>query len=854
MEKIKLNIGILAHVDAGKTTLSEALLYTTGAIRKIGRVDHKNTYLDNFAIERERGITVFSKQARFSTDKCDFLLLDTPGHVDFSPEAERAISLLDYAILVISGLDGVQNHTKTLWELLDFYSVPTYIFVNKMDIAKKSKRELEEEIAKELSPSCISFDCEEAERDEKLALIDENIMEWVLDGKDISNDYLSDLVTSRKLFPCIFGSALKLDGIGELIGTVEKYSKEPVYPQKYFGAKVYKISTLGARQTFMKITGGQLSCRDEISYITPEGEKIREKIAQIRFYSGEKFEQKEVAVAGDIVSVIGLSKTYAGQGLGRELDEVAPRLLPVLSYAITLPPECDVRVYFKKLKELEAEEPSLHLYWNTELSQIEARLMGEVQIDLLKQMVSDRFGISVSFDTGRILYKEKVQKKVIGVGHFEPLRHYSEVHLLLEPLKAGSGLVFDIKLPENSLDINWQRLIMTHLHEKIHKGVLIGAPITDTKITLVAGKAHLKHTEGGDMREATYRAVRHGLMKGGCILLEPYYKFRLEIPTNFVGRAMSDLQTKFCEFKIAESSDELSIIDGRGPVSTLHDYTRELISYTRGAGRIFCTPDGYFPCHNQDEVLQAHNYSPENDIYNPPHSVFCAHGAGFVVPWDKVDEYKHLNSGYALTNSSIESMLPRPSKISKKYNIDEKELESIMLREFGPIKRRVYSEPKVVCSAESRKKYEPKPKKLIIDGYNYIYSIDELKEIAAYSLQKARETLMDLLSSYVAYTKCDLILVFDAYLVPENEGSETLHDGYKIVYTKSDVTADAYIEKLMSELGPNYDIKVVTGDKLLQFSAVHSGILRMTANEFYEEIEKISNEIRQFINKLNEEQ
>lgn len=852
MEKIKLNIGILAHVDAGKTTLSEALLYVTGAIRKIGRVDHKNTYLDNFDIERERGITVFSKQARFSTENCDFLLLDTPGHVDFSPETERAISLLDYAILVISGLDGVQNHTKTLWELLDFYSVPTYIFVNKMDISKKSKGELEAEISRELSPNCVPFDCDISARDEKLALIDESIMECVLDGKEIDDGYLSDLVLNRKLFPCVFGSALKLDGVDTLIKTVEKYSPEPIYPQKSFGAKIYKISTLGARQTLMKITGGRLCCRDEISYITPEGEKIREKIAQIRFYSGEKFEQRDFAVAGDIVSVIGLSKTYAGQGIGRELDEVAPRLLPVLSYAITLPSECDVRVYFKKLKELEAEEPSLHLYWNQELSQIEARLMGEVQIDLLKKMISDRFGISVSFDTGKILYKEKVQKRVIGVGHFEPLRHYSEVHLLLEPLKEGSGLVFDIKVPENSLDINWQRLIFTHLHEKAHKGVLIGAPLTDTKITLVAGKAHLKHTEGGDMREATYRAVRHGLMKGGCVLLEPYYKFRLELPQNFVGRAMGDLQAKFCEFKITQSVGDISIIEGRGPVSTLHDYTRELISYTRGAGRFSCTPDGYYPCHNQDEVVTRHSYSPENDIYNPPHSVFCAHGAGFVVPWDKVDEYKHLDSGYALTNSSIESMLPRPSKISKKYNIDEKELEGIMLREFGPIKRRVYSEPKVVCSAESRKKYEPKPQKLIIDGYNYIYSIDELKEIANFSLQKAREALMDLLSSYVAYTKCDLILVFDAYLVQENQGSEILHDGYKVIYTRSDVTADAYIEKLMSELGPDYDIKVVTGDKLLQFSAVHSGILRMTAKEFYEEIQKISNEIHAFIMKLNE--
>ena len=854
MEKIKLNIGIIAHVDAGKTTLSEALLYHCGRIRTMGRVDHKNTYLDTYSVERERGITIFSKQARFSSEKCDFLLLDTPGHVDFSPETERTLSLLDYAILVISGLDGVQNHTRTLWELLEIYNVPTFIFINKMDIAKYRESQIESMLTKELSPACVPFidtDTKD-ERDERLAMACDELMDIYTSGEDIQDHLIANLVSRRKLFPCIFGSALRLVGIENLISALEKYAPEPLYPEKSFSAKVYKISNEGSRQTYLKITGGQISCRDEISYIGSDGERIKEKISSIRFHSGTKFEQRDTACAGDIVSVLGLTKTYAGQGLGKEFDAISPKLTPVLSYRLKLPPECDLRAYYPKLNELCEEEPSLHLYWNKELSQIEVRLMGEVQTDLLLRLIRDRLGIECTLDAGRILYKEKINRRVVGVGHFEPLRHYAEVHILLEPMPEGTGLVFDVKVPENSLDLNWQRLILTHLREKMHKGTLIGAPITDMKLTLVAGKAHLKHTEGGDMRQATYRAVRQGLMAAGTTLLEPYYSFRIEASTNFVGRILTELQAKGCSAAITDAMGDISIIEGKGPTSELHDYTRELISYTRGTGKITTSLAGYFPCHNQDEVVKARNYSPENDTYNPPHSVFCAHGAGFVVPWDKVYEFKHLDSSYALGDAMVRDMLPRPSKIAKKYKIDEKELENIMLREFGPIKRRTYSEPKIVCEAKKQKKYEPKPQKLIIDGYNYIYSVEELNEIAKFSLQKARETLMDLLSSYVAYTKCDLTLVFDAYLVEGGEGYEYQHDNYKVVFTKADVTADAYIERIMAEQGPNYDIKVVTGDKLLQFSAVHSGILRMTAHEFYEETQRISNEISNFIKKLNE--
>ena len=857
--KKKITIGILAHVDAGKTTLSEALLYTSGRIRSLGRVDHKNTYLDTNAIERERGITIFSKQARFSSENCDFILLDTPGHVDFSAETERTLSLLDYAVLVISATDGVQNHTRTLWQLLEHYDVPTFIFVNKCDVSIKLKEDIENELSNIISPLCIGFP--EAQRrnelEEKLAFIHEDFMESFLAGEGIEDEDIAYLISRRKLFPCLFGSALRMQGIDFLLDTLDRYTLSPVYNNDIFGARVYKISHIGpTRLTYMKITSGKLCARDEICYLSQEGVRIAEKVSQIRLYSGDKFEQTDMVSAGEICVVIGLSSSYVGQGLGLEQDAANPLLEPVLSYAIHLPPECDTRVFFPKLKELEEEEPSLHLMWNEELSQIEVRLMGEVQTELIKRLISDRFSIDCTLGAGRILYKEKAAGKAIGVGHFEPLRHYAEVQLLIEPQPKGTGLIFDTKLPENMLSLNWQRLILTHLYEKDHRGTLTGALLTDTKITLVAGKAHLKHTEGGDFREATYRALRHGLMKSGCTLLEPYYKFRLEVPTYCVGRAMSDLQARFATFEIEYSDTENTVICGSAPVATIHDYPREVISYTHGNGRLFCTSDGYEPCHDQEDVIANAGYDPEGDLDNPPHSVFCAHGAGFTVHWSEVDNYKHIELDIKDSQEG-EVIIPKVSTLARKYNISDQELEAIMLRTYGPIRRKRYSEPKVV-SAD--KKDKPRKSKIInshrnmviVDGYNLIYSDDNLKKTASYSLEKARDDLMNLLSNYVAYTKTELVLVFDAYLVEDNKGTEFMHDGYKVVFTKADQTADAYIEKLMYELGPDYSIRIVTDDKLLQFSAVHSGIFRMTTKEFLEELTRIGNEITEFVRKLAE--
>ena len=857
--KKKLTIGILAHVDAGKTTLSEALLYHSGTIRKLGRVDHKNTYLDTNAVERERGITIFSKQARFSSETCDFILLDTPGHVDFSAETERTLSLLDYAILVVSAPDGVQNHTRTLWQLLEFYGVPTFLFVNKTDICIKLCEDIEAELAKALSPHCVAF-YEKGTRDElgeKLAMQNEDFLESFLAGEPIEDREIASLISKRKLFPCLFGSALRMLGIGFLLDTLDRYTLAPIYESKSFGAKVYKIARAGTtRLTYMKITGGTLTARDELAYTTPEGKRLTEKVSQLRLYSGDKFEQVDSVSAGEICAVCGLSATYVGEGLGLEPDTEKPLLEPVLSYRIALPPECDPVLYFPKLKELEEEEPSLHLYWNEELRQIEARLMGDIQIDLLKHMIAERFAVSCEFDAGRILYKEKIAGKTIGVGHFEPLRHYAEVQLLMEPQPKGTGLIFDTDLPENSLDTNWQRLILSHLYEKAHRGTLTGALLTDTKITLVAGKAHLKHTEGGDFREATLRAVRQGLMKAGCILLEPYYKFRLEIPSASVGRAMSDLQARFAEFEMEASDEENAVLCGRAPVSELHGYTRELISYTRGKGRLSCTSDGYEPCHNEAEIVLAVGYDPEADLDHTPHSVFCAHGAGFVVPWNEVDSYKHLDAE-AMLSAREETIIPQTTKLAVKYQLSEEEVEAIMLRTFGPIRRKQYGEPKIINHGKAEKlpkKKEQKPQKhlTIIDGYNVIHSWESLKKIAAHSLEDARKALMDTLANYVAYTKTELVLVFDAYLVKDGMGSDFMENGYRVVFTKADQTADTYIEIMMNELGPNYNVRVVTGDRLLQNSAVVSGVLRMTAKELEDEITKVGNEITEFVRKLSQ--
>ena len=852
--KKKLTIGILAHVDAGKTTLSEALLYLSGKIRTYGRVDHGNTYLDTHAVERERGITVFSKQARFSTSACDYILLDTPGHVDFSAEAERVLTLLDYAILVVSGTDGVQNHTRTLWQLLEHYGIPTLIFVNKTDVAIKQKQEIADELTVLSSLIVPFFDTDtKAQLDERLALLHEEFLNSFLASEPIETADIAQLIGLRRLFPCLFGSALRMHGVEFLLDVLDTYTLEPNYEANGFGARVFKIARVGnARLTYAKITGGSISARNEVSYPGADGKKYAEKVTGLRLYSGDKFEQVEKAGAGEIVALQGLSATYIGQGLGTEADGTKPLLEPVLSYRIALPEGCDVAVYFPKFKQLEEEEPSLHLYWNAELGQIEARLMGEVQIELLRRLIHDRFGIDCELDAGKILYKEKAAAKAIGVGHFEPLRHYAEVQLLIEPQPRGTGLIFDTRVSESVLDLNWQRLVLHNLYQKDHRGTRIGALLTDTKITLVAGKAHLKHTEGGDFREATLRAVRHGLMKAGCTLLEPFYKFRLEIPAALTGRAMNDLQARCAAYTLESSTEETAVITGRGPVSTLHDYTREVIAYTRGAGRLFCTSDGYEPCHNAEEIIESVGYDPETDLENTPHSVFCAHGAGVVVPWQEVDAHKHLDAGISLSQSV--AVMPKARTLAKKYELSDEDLEAIMLREFGPIRRKKYTEPKITI-ANGKAPRKPKaikvPKNLlIVDGYNVIYAWEELKTVADYSLEKAREELMDIMSNYHAFTKTDVLLVFDAYLVKDGAGSEISHDGYRVVYTRQDQTADAYIEQIMHDLGPDYSIRVVTGDRLLQFSAVSYGISRMTAKEFWDEITQVGNEINDFVRKL----
>jgi len=854
--KKKLTIGILAHVDAGKTTLSEALLYISGKIRKLGRVDHKNTFLDTNEIERERGITIFSKQARFSSENCDFILLDTPGHVDFSAETERTLALLDYSVLVVSAPDGVQNHTRTLWNLLSLYGVPTFIFANKTDICIKSKSELEAEFAKSLSPACTAFfeNQTKAELDEKLALADECFLETYISGEEIEAEEIARLISERKLFPVLFGSALRMTGVEFLLDTLDKYTLSPVY-EEAFGAKVYKIAhTPGARITYMKITGGELSARAEISYTSQDGRKISEKASQLRLYSGEKFEQVDSALAGEICAVLGFSSTYAGQGLGIESDSEKPVLEPVLSYRINLPGGCDPVAYFPGLKELEEEEPSLHLLWNEELSQIEARLMGEIQIDLLKRLIYERFGINCELDVGRILYKEKAAAKAVGIGHFEPLRHYAEVVLVLEPAPKGTGLTFENRVPENFIELNWQNLILSHLYEKAHRGVLTGALLTDTKITLFAAKAHQKHTEGGDFREAALRAVRHGLMRAGCTLLEPYYNFRLEIPSSSVGRAMSDLQARFAEFEPEASDGEITVICGRAPVATLHDYTRDVLSYTRGMGKLSCTSGGYEPCHNAEEIIAATGYDPEADLINPPHSVFCASGAGFLVPWQEVENHKHIDIDFSV--GADEPIIPGTSSLRKKYSLNDDELDALMMRMFGPIRRKQYSEPKIISAskAEKAKKKASVPSKsmIIVDGYNVIFSWESLKALAAKNLEDARDLLIDTLENYSAFTKREIALVFDAYRVKPGRGSDSSSGALRVVYTKQDETADTFIEKIMHELGPNYNIQLVTGDRLLQISALHSGIMRTTAKEFEAEVARVGKEITEFAEKLAE--
>lgn len=834
----KIVAGILAHVDAGKTTLAEAMLYRTGKLRKIGRVDHGDTALDTHALERERGITIFASQAVFSTDKIEVTLLDTPGHVDFSSETERTLAVLDYAILVISGLDGVQSHTLTLWKLLKLYNVPTFVFVTKMDFARKSREEIIENLNSELDGEFVDFGNGDA-MSEGLALCSESMMEKYLGGEAIGEREIAEAIKLRQVFPCFFGSGLKLDGIDEFINALEKYTIQPEYPEA-FGAKVFKIShnPQGVRLTHIKVTGGSVKVREMIG---------DEKISGIRLYSGAKFTTADEVKSGEICALTGLDKTHNGQGLGFEAAGEKPMLEPVMNYRVVLPDGCDADTLLPKLRELEEEDPQLHVTWNSHLKEIHVGLMGEVQAEILKSIVSERFGVKIDIDSGRVMYKETIESTVEGVGHYEPLRHYAEVHLIMEPLPRRSGLVFKTDCSEDTLDRNWQRLILMHLGEKQHLGVLTGSPITDMKITLAAGRAHIKHTEGGDFRQATYRAVRQGLMQAKSKLLEPYFSFRLEVPSEQIGRAINDIRMKSGSFESPEESGGISVLRGRAPVTELNGYASEVAAYTGGRGRLYCESAGYDDCHNAEKVIAELAYDPEADLENTPDSVFCAHGGGFGVKWNKVGEYMHLES-------CLEKEKPYTPPVNRRnLHIDDKELEAIMEREFGKPKYELYR-PTAKKNDENQKDFELTERKsyVLVDGYNVIFAWDELKSLADTDLGAARERLMEILCNYSAYTKNNVVLVFDAYKVPGNTGERFDFHNIHVVYTKERELGDVYIEKLISEIGKNDRVRVVTSDNLIQLSAVRFGVLRMSAAEFEREVDSVHAKIGKFLDEIRE--
>ena len=852
-EKQHICIGLLAHVDAGKTTLAESLLYHTGAIRKMGRVDHQNAFLDTYELERARGITIFSKQAGFTLGDREVVLLDTPGHVDFSAEMERTLQILDYAVLIIGGTDGVQGHVETLWRLLRQYKIPVFLFINKMDQDGADPAEILKELQGRLDEKCIDFTASQPQEEfmENLAMCDETVLETYLEKGEISKEQVRELIARRKVFPCYFGSALKSQGIQEFLKGLETYTKVPDYPDT-FGAKVYKISRdeKGSRLTHMKITGGSLKVKQVLS-----GEDWEEKADQIRIYSGAGFEAVKEAPAGSVCAVTGLTRTHAGQGLGIEQASGEPLLIPVLNYEIQLPEECDVHQMFLKLRQLEEEEPELHIVWNPQLNEIHAQVMGEVQIEILKNMIQERFGISVEFGSGNIVYKETIEEPVEGTGHFEPLRHYAEVHLLLEPGEPGSGLEFAVSCSEDMLDKNWQRLILTHLEEKAHKGVLTGSDITDMKITLVAGKAHLKHTEGGDFRQATYRAVRQGLRKARSVLLEPVYEYRLEVPSDMVGRAMTDIQKMYGTFQGPEIEGEMSVLTGVAPVVTMGGYQSEVTAYTRGRGRLSCTLKGYQPCHNAEEVIEAAGYEPDADMENPTGSVFCAHGAGFVVNWDEVDSYAHIQTELGLEETEQETILhtqpAQPYKSFDEIRLDQEELEEIFTRTYGPIRRERNAFQKtsrtVTAPASPRKSKPKEPEKeyLLVDGYNIIFAWEDLNELAKVNIEGARNKLMDILCNYQGYKKCTLILVFDAYKVEGGQGSVQKYHNIHVVYTKEAETADQYIEKTVHEIGKKYHVTVATSDALEQVIILGQGADRLSARNLREEIQRMKEEIRE---------
>lgn len=846
----RIVLGILAHVDSGKTTLSEAMMYLSGSIRRLGRVDHKDAFLDTNEIEREKGITIFSKQAQMSIGDTEITLLDTPGHIDFSSEAERTLQVLDYAVLVISGTDGVQTHTETLWDLLIRYDVPVFIFINKMDISSKSREELMEELRGRLNGSCVDFsDGITPETAEECALCSERLMEEMLENDTVSIEAAAEAVAERKLFPCFFGSALKLDGVEKFMRMTDSLLMMKDYPQE-FGAKVFKIAEdeQGKRLTYMKITGGTLRTRDLLNGRERGGEKWEEKADRIRIYSGEKSRMVDAAEAGTVCAVSGLTKTYPGEGLGCEPDSDIPVLEPVLTYSVETEDGTDVHTALTNLRKIEEEEPQLHIIWNEQLGEIHIQLMGEVQTEVLSRIVFERFGMRISFGRGSISYRETIAAPVEGVGHFEPLRHYAEVRLLLEPLERGSGLVFETKCSEDSLDRNWQRLILTHLKEKTHIGTLTGSPITDMKITLIAGRSHRKHTEGGDFRQATYRALRQGLRRAQGVLLEPWYKFRLEIPQENVGRAMTDIQNMGGEFSQPTVIGESAVIKGSAPVSELRDYHIELTNYSRGRGHLFCTLSGYRECHNTDEVISEIGYDCDADTDNTADSVFCSHGAGFIVPWDEVEDYAHTES--PLSPQQDEEVQQRVSSYISRI-ADDDELMRIFEKTYGPLKRKRATGAKIRRAPEKVKhKAAPMPQGplyLLVDGYNIIFAWDDLKEAAEQSLDLAREMLINRMANYRGFTQCRLILVFDAYKVKDNPGEvEEIH-GISVVYTKEAETADMYIEKVTHELGRKHRVRVATSDNLEQLIILGAGAVRVSAAEFQREVEEAEDEIRKYL-------
>lgn len=852
----RLTIGILAHVDAGKTTLSEMLLYKTGEIRRLGRVDHGDTFLDNNSLERSRGITIFSKQAVLKCGDCIISLLDTPGHIDFSVEAERVLQVLDYAVLVISGTDGVQSHTETLWRLLSRYNIPTFLFINKMDIAENRNSDLIGELTKRFGAGFVDFSADRSSEAfyEAVSMCDNILMEQFLENGSVNDGDIVSAIAGRRIFPCCFGSALKDIGVDEFIEVLCNYTAQPVFGNE-FGAKVFKIADdgQGNRLSYMKITGGSLKVRTAVSDF---GKKWTEKVNQIRIYSGAKFQAVDEAVAGTVCAVTGLTKTVTGQGIGAERDSFSPVIEPVLSYRIDLPPDVDAHTALSKLRILEEEDPQLHIVWNEQLQEIHIALMGKIQLEILKSIIAERFGMNVDFSNGGITYKETIENKVEGVGHYEPLRHYAEVHLILEPAERGSGVKFCSSCREDDLDKNWQRLILSNLQEKTHLGVLTGSPLTDVKITLASGRAHLKHTEGGDFRQASWRAVRNGLMKAKSVLLEPRYDFRLEIPNENVGRALTDIQQMCGEFEPPVSNGETTVIIGNAPVSEMQDYHSDVIGYTHGRGRLICTVKGYFPCHNQDEIIAAAGYDPESDLDNSADSVFCAHGAGFNVKWNEVGSYMHLESALKERNDDFFEPITRQQVSSYRDRlVEDKELMEIFERTYGPIKRdkrtAMYTEKEPASSKKVKASPIPKgPEYLLVDGYNIIFAWDELKKAAEENLDLARSMLINTLCNYQGFRQCNLILVFDAYKVKGSVGEVEKVNNITVVYTKEAETADTYIEKATHDLSKEHRVRVATSDNLEQTIILGNGAYRISASEFYDEIKRTEKAIRELIETL----